>query len=132
MNWKTGFLRLWIVASAIWLVFVFVMERPDKEVVLWFRLDKATAQMTDLLKSTDGDRIYIPSKDTTYSREKVRGDHVRVWAEKKATWEKAENKLVIFFAATGIPIFGSLLLGLAGLWIIRGFRRPAEAGEEQQ
>lgn len=132
MNWKTGFLRLWIVASTIWLVFVFVVERPYKDLARWLRLEKATTEMTGWLKSTDGDRIYIPTKNKTYDRETVRGDLVRVWAKKMTVWGKAEDKLITFFAATGIPIFGSLLLGLAGLWIIRGFRRPAEAGEEQQ
>lgn len=119
MNWRKGFLRLWLIVSIAWVTFWVVAERPYENARLYMRINKGMTMMASALSVAVDDEIYIPTTSATMPRAKVEYDFRKLHAARK----KTQNVLVDFAKFTLIPVFALLAFGVLVGWAILGFRQ---------
>ena len=133
MNWRRGFLRLWLVASVIWVAgnaFVFQLPRNLIEVTPWLRpTDPASAGApagwwadippAPLPPLPPG---YVLREDPPTQSE---GPWVKYQAEAREARRQGAIASLWSFVFFGIgPPVAALFLGIAAMWVLRGFRLP--------
>lgn len=114
MNWKRGFLRLWIVLTVFWILTLFVYMQPGH-------------QIRHLLAETPTVVIQpAPEAETEDARKARLLSNARqraTQARAKALKHVAPEKLGEFAVVTLAPPVGVLLLGWLVAWVVGGFRR---------
>ena len=113
MRITRGLFRLWVVASVLWMLFVGVMTWQTWPVVL-----KASSE-TVVLENGYAKPPFDPSKPFT-------DDTGQMWANARALFEAERRDAVVKGASIAIaPPLVVFILGMALLWVVRGFRtRP--------
>ena len=100
MNWNTGLIRLWVVASGVWITAVAAVLRLDLPFM----------------------RLVRPAADhwgRGYTEEQLAAiESASGRANLAAQGELVHGLIVIF-----VPIVASLLLGIGLKWVISGFKR---------
>jgi hypothetical protein len=132
MNWRRGFLRLWLVASVIWLAgnaFAFRLPETLIEVTPWLRPSAANGPPDTPIGNPprfDPSKPYIvvPHTATPSEEERERriGSELGLISPREQRREAAIASLRGFvFFGIGAPM-AVLFLGIAAMWVLRGFR----------
>ncbi len=146
MNWRHGTLRLWIAASALWILAVFALAWPVVTPVVQAAID---ANPFDALASlpvecryargTSGVDYQAAGPLCFYEEaafRKLYPDNKREWIDIMTEQHEMLGlsyspppqpwPLVLRWSLLGVlPPIGVFALGLLVLWVARGFRRPA-------
>jgi len=135
LTWGRGLLRLWIVLSVLWAVVMVVALRPD-EAITDYQSTKAALGEDDGLYTEDD--LIRASQNASAAGDSAAAVRLAQMAEKaretpdgtlksseRTKMDRAVRDLKAGLVAILVPILGTLVLGAAFLWAIRGFRRDS-------
>jgi hypothetical protein len=93
MNWKRGLIRLWLIATIIWISVVIYVERPDQ-------------RHSRLVPPGD-----LPAE---FSADAER--------QRAALWREQREQIARIAIQAFVPPLLMLGFGFAGMWVYRGFK----------
>jgi len=113
MNWKRGLLRLWVLASAVWIIGAGSLIRADT-IVMDFAAK--TYDRLSITATPDGPWLnHRPDYANFTPPQRV--------ALATARHRLAQHRLANMSAFLLLPSIGTLAVGAAGIWVGRGFRK---------
>jgi hypothetical protein len=119
VNWKSGFIRVWVVVSALWIVLIGVVDGPSAWHELVYQTTETKPPSECLAAKTAEECAGLLTKagknplfafDYTFSQS-VDSDQSHV-----------AKALGPFLFAVSIPPLGLLALGILVAWAVKGFR----------
>lgn len=108
MNWRRGLVRLWLVASALWLVNGFY-QRGD---------DLCTYRYYDAKKEEEWRHNEPLLADISNAMRVFKGDCLPTADNRRVAWDVRQSALAFIVG----PPLAALIIGYALLWGVRGFR----------
>ena len=126
VRWKTGFLRLWVLAAAVWALAVLALGRPWEEIYFYANSsehlskiaianDKIDAAVTT--GEINGQPVGLEQLERL--RSEVESGRDETERRVKSFPTRAVNFILLLLSAP----FITLIFGLAISWVLAGFKR---------
>jgi len=146
INWKLGLIRLWIACTLVWVTLMFFFVRPDDSYREYLAA-KGFQEENEFKSRARKEKLVAPgSNEINLGNKKIDiGDvptpHVYFIPDnfselepietssrrRQYRWSAFKYKVWSFVEVAFLPPLLALLLGISGLWVLRGFKQPKAA-----
>lgn len=117
VNWKRGLLRVWIVFSGLWCLFMVLTSSPWEDYQTYRKFSGAAEDIEQLLLGAENGVEVEFANGTLRTFEEVTEIYQEVERRKARLQSKIRGFLTGLFS---VPL-GLLAIGLVSLWMVRGF-----------
>lgn len=136
MSWGRGFFRAWVVISALWVAVTMFIVKPSTYALFWNAPKYEVSFPSGRKVTVDTSRTHqelVATVDEALRQESPPKPGEKSHADSRdeilsyfdARYSSAGDRATDAWLITAVPPGVLLLVGIAVVWIIRGFRRPA-------
>lgn len=127
MNWKSGSIRLWTVATAVWLIAVFAVMRPDQDISDYFSISKVDRDVVGIAYRVElGATENATEAWLNTLQSPIFGERARLASRHNAAKSHLlEVGVMAFLPIILVPVTIFLLM-FAFRWVFLGFQQGKE------